>query len=704
MNRLPGDRREILATGIAIAAFTALLVLSLFELVETQRTLVAGNDENRLWTIVQAQSELQKLVIATATEQDVETRQLRFDIALSRFDLLQWGSVARRLPPEGIPIVEKARADLMSLEADIAAPGADIGERANALLSPSIEALRDLANAVMVQENNRSGARREMFRNGVVRVIIFTFGVMACGLFLITRLLSNLQKLTNADEKLRKEKDFLQLLIEASGDGIVAFDKDFNCTHWNSGNALIYGKPAEAVIGRNLFDVFPFPDDHDVSIMLRKTVNGESQRMAEHLLPGSDRFLEKYGFPVQSDGIVIGGVIITRDVTQRHLTHLELVGHRTRLEELVTERTTTLNQTERQLRSAIQSAPDGFAAFDASGALIVANEQASLLVKDEKASFQPGTPLSQVLANVGLAERLHSGSPVEPGADMRIETTELKIEDGSWLLVTLRQAADGTSVLRFADITAYKRAAETLANALAHEQHLRQLHTDFVSMVSHQFRTPLAIIDSGAQRMARRAGEMMPEEIETRTSKIRAAAIRLAGLVQATLDAARMDAGQMDFRPQDCNLSQLVRDVCDRQNELNPNRAFSINLENLPETIHCDPMLMDQVIENMISNALKYSPAETQIDIRGTVLSGQAALTVSDRGVGIPADEIPKLFNRFFRASTATGVEGTGIGLHVARQIALLHGGNITIESVVGRGTSAILTLPVDAHPAEVLQ
>ncbi|MDI7861819.1 PAS domain-containing sensor histidine kinase [Rhizobiaceae bacterium n13] len=685
--------REVGAIVIAIVTFSVLLVLALIQLLETERTLHMGEGENLLWVLTQPQIELQRLIIAEATGESADDIRLRFDIAVSRFTVLREGTVHKRLNEDEQALVERVYADLIALEpmfANSHTPG-DI-QFIRDRLAPNIEVLRELANSKMIAENNRMGAKRDLYKNALIEVIMFIIGIMASGLFLIARLLSGLNRAAESDARLRREKNFLDLVIEASGDGIVAFDPTLRCTHWNSGMAAIFGLPAEEVVGKHILEVFSHPDDHVVTRLVEQTLQGETALIPAHFMPRYDKYLEKYGFPVRSDGKITAGVIIAQDVTERYRTHLELVEHRTRLEELVSERTATLERTEQQLLSAINTAPDGFAAFDAAGSLIVANAQARALLVDVS-RFAPGTPLADILGNPVFEGRLSAETPVDSHA--ATQTTELELARGSWLMVTLRRTRHGTSVLRLADISTYKRAARTLENALAREQNLRQLYSDFVSMVSHQFRTPLAIIDSGAQRMLRRGAAMSMDEVVNRATKIRSAASRLAGLVEATLDAARMEAGEIEFRPQPSNLAAIVQDLCERQYDLHPERNFRFDLDDLPEEVSFDPILIDQVIDNMISNAIKYSPADSEIRIQGYVERGNVALSVEDRGVGIPSDEMPRIFGRYFRARTAAGIQGTGIGLYVAREIARLHGGDIHVASEEGRGTSVTLKIPL---------
>jgi two-component system sensor histidine kinase SenX3 len=212
-------------------------------------------------------------------------------------------------------------------------------------------------------------------------------------------------------------------------------------------------------------------------------------------------------------------------------------------------------------------------------------------------------------------------------------------------------------------------------------------------VVSHQFRTPLSIIDASAQRMLRRAGAMPADEVVSRVTKIRNACQRLTRLMESTLNAARLEQGEIGFTPRPCDLHRLIALVCEYQPEEDQNR-IECAVERLPHLAMADSTLLEQAIQNLISNALKYSPPSTVVVIRGERQGSDVVISVEDSGVGIPADELEFISERFFRARTAEGVPGTGIGLNFVAQIMKLHGGRVEVQSVEGQGSTFTLRFP----------
>lgn len=249
------------------------------------------------------------------------------------------------------------------------------------------------------------------------------------------------------------------------------------------------------------------------------------------------------------------------------------------------------------------------------------------------------------------------------------------------------------------------RDQRNIANAeaaLERERQVSKLHRSFISVVSHQFRTPIAIVDASAQRMIRRGASMSVEEISARAQKMRDACLRLTRLMESTLDAARLEEGEIRFNPLPCDVAQLLHRVCETQPDFEQGR-IELRIADLPSSALVDETLLEQAVQNLVSNALKYSPQDTSITVEGGKAGEELFIRVRDRGVGIPADELGSLFQRFFRARTAANVAGTGIGLSFAAHILKLHGGTVEVESEEGRGSTFTLRLPYRPAEAPIL-
>lgn len=285
-------------------------------------------------------------------------------------------------------------------------------------------------------------------------------------------------------------------------------------------------------------------------------------------------------------------------------------------------------------------------------------------------------------ANAGMLDGRDRQDAVRAGR------RQILLEILGYLLVTL---AAGILVAIIV-VRGYRTMARAEA-ALAHEREVSRLHRAFTSVVSHQFRTPLSIIDASSQRMLRRGAAMSADEIASRVTKIRNACQRLTRLMESTLNAARLEQGEIAFHARPCDLHQLIVSVCENQPEEDQNR-IECALEKLPRLVMADTTLLEQALQNLVSNALKYSQANTLVLIRGAIVGSEIEISVEDSGVGIPAEEIGFISERFFRARTAEGIPGTGIGLHFVFQIMELHGGRVAVKSLEGEGSTFTLLFP----------
>ncbi len=236
-----------------------------------------------------------------------------------------------------------------------------------------------------------------------------------------------------------------------------------------------------------------------------------------------------------------------------------------------------------------------------------------------------------------------------------------------------------------------------LEKALASERELNRMQTEFVSMASHEFRTPLTIIDGVARRLDKRADKFTPDDVREKAQTLRATVKRMTMLVERTLDASRLSSGRIKLTPETFKLRELINEVCARQREVASDHKIDVDVNNYPEELFGDARLMDNVFTNVISNAVKYSGENKYVSVQGTTEGNYAVLRVRDSGIGIPKDELPKIFQRFFRASTSTGIPGTGIGLNLVKSLVDMHYGKVELDSVEGEWTEFTIRLPLQS-------
>jgi signal transduction histidine kinase len=388
--------------------------------------------------------------------------------------------------------------------------------------------------------------------------------------------------------------------------------------------------------------------------------------------------------------------------------------HRDQLAELVEAQTRDISNSQARLVAAINAISDGFCLLDEDEKIVLVNEHMKEMHSEINDILTPGRSLAELSARM-IAERQKDAYSDRDWANHFEQVRrgdaedEMKLPNGKWVKITRARVPDGGLIILHTDVTRYKQQetrlveqAMELEQALDKEKELNDLQRQFVSMASHEFRTPLAIIDSSAQLLTRDLTKHDADKPLRRVEKIRAAVLRMTNLIESTLTAARIDAGKIEINPQPFDMARLVREICDRQQEVAANHEFTIMLDGLPATIRADRGAIDQIITNLLTNAVKYAPDNPEVTITGWREGDDILLSVQDHGLGISAADQQHLFTRFFRAETSTGIAGTGIGLNLVRQLVTMHGGSITVDSAVGQGSTFTVRLPVSG-PAEMV-
>ena len=230
--------------------------------------------------------------------------------------------------------------------------------------------------------------------------------------------------------------------------------------------------------------------------------------------------------------------------------------------------------------------------------------------------------------------------------------------------------------------------------------------TAFFSNISHEFRTPLTLMLGSLHEALDDTAVDLPEVQRGRLVVAQRNAIRLLKLVNALLDFTRIEAGraQAAFEPTD--LSTLTTRLASHFHSAlsAADLAFTVDCPPLPELVYVDPEMWETVVLNLVSNAYKFTH-HGGVAVTMRALGGNARLTVRDTGIGIPEDELPKLFERFHRVEGSQGRshEGSGIGLALVRELVQLHGGAISVESTLGQGSAFHVAIPLGtAHlPAD---
>ena len=243
------------------------------------------------------------------------------------------------------------------------------------------------------------------------------------------------------------------------------------------------------------------------------------------------------------------------------------------------------------------------------------------------------------------------------------------------------------------------RAIVRAEDAQQRAEQAARVRDEFLRAASHDLRTPLTVMLLHVEVIRTELDRERPVSADwlyQHLTSIATAGSRMVANLQEITDTARLQMGeQLDLRMETLDVGVMVRDMVGSMEARGPDGAAPVGVDARDAVlIQGDRLHLERVMQNIIGNAIKYSPEGTPVHVTVDRHEQWAVITVRDRGVGIPHDELPHIFTPFYRASTARGIPGTGIGLSGSRMIVEQHGGQITVVSAVGQGTTVVVRLP----------
>jgi len=489
-----------------------------------------------------------------------------------------------------------------------------------------------------------------------------------------------------ADAQLR----YLASLQAHMYDAVIGTDLDYHIQSWNRAAERMFGWRAEEVIGRLMGDVLK------TDIMDTTTESASTQLLAKGYWQGEAIQRHRDGSPVH----VLGSIVLNRD---QHGRPIGVIG----VNHDITER----KQAEEQLRTitnrlqlATEAGEIGIWDFDVDNNTMHWDERMFRLYGVDAAWFVPTVEswknsvhpddIDRAQADAEAAAR--GEKPYD--SEFRIvtpagETRYIRVRANIyWDEHRRHQRTVGVNI----DITQQKVAEETLRRALEKEKELGELKSRFVSMASHQFRTPLAAILANTETLSIYRDRMDSTQINTRLDRIRKQVNYMKTIMEDVLELARIQANKIQYQPVQGNLDMVCKEIIE-DFEHQEDYAGRIAYDGPDDFIEAefDPHLMHHLVSNLIHNALKYSENGQVVYVTLSQTAHEITFRVKDQGIGIPPEDLKHLFTPFFRAGNVEAIAGTGLGLSIVKQAVNAHGGTITVESTPKVGTTFVVTLPI---------
>ncbi|MBZ0292527.1 MAG: PAS domain S-box protein [Anaerolineae bacterium] len=496
------------------------------------------------------------------------------------------------------------------------------------------------------------------------------------------------QRVEERTSELQRSRNRIESILNSSSDTIILTSSDGVIQQVNPAFDELFLYTIDDVFGQSLLKLV-IPEDHESLInTMRDVINEKQPRTVEVTAQRNDRTIfdgDMALAPIIDAGVMHGMVCSLRDVTiNKQLTR-------------------ELQMREEKYRALVNFAPHPIVMMDTNGKIVFTNARVekSLGYKEEELvgqSIEILLPKHIRDQNI-LRQELHLATLAARSMAEDLNLTILH-KDGNEIPVNIDlspvQTDDELMVMAYiVDITAHRLLEANLRAALNKEIELNELKTRFVSMVSHDFRTPLTIIQSSAETLRLYYDRLEEEKRTTHFDRIRAQINRMIELLNDVLTINRADANAGALDPEWLDMEKLCREIAEvfpSSQKVQHELKYSYTGQKRPMKV--DEKLIYRAITNLLTNAFKYSPAGSPVEFKLAFEEAQTIIQIRDHGIGIPPADQVHLFKSFHRASNVGPVEGTGLGLAIVKHAVEAHNGTVSVESQINVGSTFTIIIP----------
>jgi len=427
-------------------------------------------------------------------------------------------------------------------------------------------------------------------------------------------------------------------------------------------------------------------------------------------------------FPLVESGAVLGVIELLGDhpraVQDDEVTMLSTAGIEIGQFIRRSDVAQALRRSEADHRAIFERSPIGIVRISSDGELVEANPVLLTMLEHDFESMR-ATAWPDLLRAYDQAASRQRFAPLLAGITGG-GSVQVRAATGAgrwlWLQLTATPIPDANGqpehlLVMIEDVTTVRETSDQLAEALesqrnanANLEKLDRTKTEFLSIVSHEFRTALTGIQGFSELI--RDGGLEPDEVRAYGGYIFNDADRINRLIGDMLDLDRMESGRMGMRSGDVDINEVLSEAMARAGTAAATVEFKADLDPRLPIVAGDRDRLIQVVSNLVNNAIKYSPDGGMVTLSTRADAGFALVSVTDTGLGIPPDEIGHVFERFrrVRSGAAQSIPGTGLGLTIVKQIVEMHGGKIWVESAVGHGSAFHFTIPLAVEDATPMQ
>lgn len=516
-------------------------------------------------------------------------------------------------------------------------------------------------------------------------------------IFLVA-LVSDISEQKDTELILNRKKEMYKSILEGTGDGFISFDFDYRCTYINEiAIHMLNGKEKSDFIGKYFLDTIPGMKESLEDMNLQRKINDRIQTSFDLYMPKRGRWLE-----IRTCYHNTGFAFIYRDITERR------------------QRTEELRKSEERFSKSFHSSPIAQMITRADNRIFTDVNDRFLklfgynreeVIGEASVNFSPAVnikintvekkiklPLRKLdlTSNNEATVYTKNGTPV----DILFSSENIMLNKNEHVLTTIVDISEKKKAekeLQRANEELESRVEDRtieLLQALEYEKELNEMKSRFVTMASHEFRTPLSTILSSIELIERYA---KPENEDKRTKhikRIKSSISNLVDILNDFLSLEKLEQNKIEILKNEFNLRVFSSDIADEMKDILKEGQKIIYTHKGEEIIIQDKRILKNIYLNLLSNAIKYSSENKNIQLQTEIIQNRIFIRIIDQGIGIPAEEQSKIFTKLFRANNASNIQGTGLGLSIVKRYVELLEGTIVFASQIDEGST--FTVQID--------